>query len=85
MRSGSGMGIHLVVALIILSRWELKVQASNTALNRPPSGYVLLTQSPSTLPLPPTLVTGPHRSCVIQHLSKFQRTYVKYFVNLIYV
>lgn len=33
MRSGSGMGIHLVVALIILSLWELKVQATNTALN----------------------------------------------------
>lgn len=42
MRSGSDMGIHVVVALIILSLWELKVQATNKALNRPPSCYILL-------------------------------------------
>lgn len=50
MRSGSDMGIHVVLALIILSFWELKVQVTNTALNRPPSCYVLLS---CRSPLPP--------------------------------
>lgn len=37
MKSGSDMGIRVVLALILLSSWELRLQTMNAALNQPPS------------------------------------------------